>query len=212
MPEKDKSAQPGTEVTTVDLSAIEARLSALETREHELQLKEQAIDARMQAIDNREAEFDKQQAQRIEKLRRETVKVFLAEQAQPRDGKCLDNGFLSVVEAILMGDDVEGADGVEIKLSDEATVPDVHGYYRQAVEVLLSKVPRTVPVGSEIETKDNRPKDARRTELSEARQRAYEERVLAIETNRGEDYELTEEDIRKINDSLDRFFGTVREG
>ena len=207
MPDKNKS-EPGTE-TAVDLSEIEARLAKLEEREQQLQLTEKQVADKLKAIEDREAAFELEQSRRRETLRRESVKVFLAEQSQPQDGKCFDKGLLDLVEAILTGDTVTGSDGTEIQLAEDANVAQVHGYYRPAVEELLTKIPRTVPVQSKVDTEDKRPSN-KKVELSEARKRAYDIKVLAIQNERGHDYQLTEEDEAQVQESLDRTFG-VRE-
>lgn len=208
MADKTKN-EPGTE-TTVDLSEIEARLAALEEREQKLKLAEQKIDGMVKTFEEDKAAFEKEQARRSEALRREKVKVFLAEQSQPSDGKCFDKGLLDLFEAILMGDPVTGGDGAEVQLAEDASTAEVHGYYRPAIELLLSKMPRTVPVGSKVDSEDKRPND-KKVELTEAYQNAYNVKVLAIQNSRGYDYQLTEEDEKKIRESLDRTFGIVRE-
>lgn len=174
-----------------------------------VQLKEQLKSDRA-AFLQEQAEFRAERARQREELRRQKVELKLEDLRQPRDGKALDKPVLEMIGQILLGDEVKIGEGDGIKLSDEQTAVNVHGYYREAVMVLADRLPRTVPVGSQVEPANDRPRSGEDAERKRERKLRRDAMLMAKQDAKG-GATLTEAEIAEVDGKLDVMFG-VEEG
>jgi hypothetical protein len=204
--ESQEEVMSGTQVEEAPVATqADGELQAMldEVKSEQVKLKEQ-----QDLIAQERQEFQAERAQVREELRRQKVHVYLASLEQPLDGKCYTKPVLELASAILLSETVQAGDDA-VQLAEKPTADDLHAYYRGAVEILLSAVPRTVPVSSSVQPQEGRPADVEKR--NEGWHMAFEQTKLA--KREAKDWvELTEEEEAECKEATDRRFGIVEEG
>jgi hypothetical protein len=215
MADKGKETPPAEGKETppaINLEELKAELKSELNAEMQVQLDEEkaTLKAAADALEAERGVFLAERTQQREDLRRQRVEVFLTGINQPdAKGMCHDEPIKVLARAILLGDPIKlgDDDGNVIQLTEEATLPLVHSYYREAIEVLLSAIPRVVPTGKRIEPKGmETPDQIAADQAKEARAERKHFMVMAKEQAKGGAL-LTEEDHAAIEEKLDRLFG-----
>ncbi len=204
--ESQEEVMSGTQVEETPTTAQpDADLKAMldEVKSEQVKLQEQR-----DLIAQERQEFQAERAQAREELRRQKVRVYLASLEQPLDGKCYTKPVLELASAILLNETVQAGDDA-VQLAEEPTTDDLHAYYRGAVEILLSTIPRTVPVSSNVQPQETRPADNEKR--NEGWHMAYEQAKLA-KLEAKDWVALTEEEEAECKEATDRRFGIVEEG
>jgi hypothetical protein len=180
---------------------LQAMLAEVEAAQAKLQEQQNLI------AQEREA-FRQERAQTREELRREKVRVFLTSLEQPVDGKCYVKPVIELASAILLNETVQSGDDA-VQLAESPSADDLHAYYRGAVEILLSAIPRTVPVKSNVQPRDDRPPSEQKR--GEDWQMHFEQAKLAKQE--AKDWvALTDSELAELKEITDRRYGIAEEG